>query len=242
MIQYPSPNHEPRAGGQSPVMVVLHGTWTRMIEESLAFLTDANPDREGGRVSCHYVIDKDGSVYQLVDEDRRAWHAGASYWRGIDDVNSASIGIELQNYGMKNVFPDPYTDDQIDSLCVLLQDIVTRYAMDRESIVAHSDVAPLRKDDPGEHFPWRALAARGLVLWPDESTAPPEMVQELLDSDDHLMNAIHGWGYDPSVDPAKARRAFDRHFVPEIFTGGVENTKALRARRLAALWAMKMGL
>lgn len=242
MISHPSPNFEARRDGAKPSLIVLHGTWTDTIEESLGFLTDANPPEGQGRVSAHYLIDRDGTVYSLVDESMRAWHAGESHWRGIDDVNSHSIGIELQNAGMKHILPEPYDKRQIEALIALLQDIIARHNIDVENVLAHSDVAPKRKDDPGEHFPWKALGAAGVAVWPDESRAWSETVNDLLSSEDSLMNAVQGWGYDPSLEPKVILKAFNRRFVPEVFLGGVDDIKTLRAKRLAALWAKKLGI
>ena len=242
MLHHPSANHEPRKNGLTPQFVVLHGTWTRTVEESLKFLTDTDPAEGFGRVSAHYLIDKNGDVYNLVDEGQRAWHAGLSFWRGVEDMNSASVGIELQNYGMKDISPDPYTDAQMAALADLLKGIMARHGMPPENIIAHSDIAPTRKDDPGEHFPWRMLAKENLAVWPDENRANPDMVAELLADEGALLNALQGWGYDASLDLRTIKKAFDRHFVPEIFMGGVDDTKTLRARRLSALWQQKLGI
>ncbi len=147
VIDYPSPNFEERKDGKTPRLVILHGTWTKTIRETLGFLTDTNKDRPGGRVSCHYVVDVDGTVYRLVDEDKRAWHAGASAWRGETDINSASIGIELQNDGVS-----PYPDAQIEALAALLKDIRARRNIPPENVLGHEDVAPGRKGRSGRAF------------------------------------------------------------------------------------------
>lgn len=234
MIDYPSLNYEDRRDGMTLHFVVLHGTWTGNVEESLKFLTDTNPPAGVSKVSAHYLIDKNGIVYALVDESKRAWHAGQSFWRGVEDMNSASIGIEIQNAGMG----DPYSDEQIQALIILLQGIMARHDIPSENILAHSDIAPARKDDPGAHFPWVTLAKAGVALWPDETRAQSEMVEELLNDDMALLNALHGWGYDARVDAEILIAAFDRHFLPE--TGGDLTT--LRGQRLAALWKDKLGI
>jgi N-acetylmuramoyl-L-alanine amidase len=216
MRSCPSPNFEPRRDGMSPSLVILHGTWTKDSDQSLAFLTDPDPNRPGGRVSAHYFIDTDGCVYRIVEESMRAWHAGASQWRGIADVNSASIGIELQNDGQA-----AYTMAQIEALIPLLRDITTRHGISPENILAHSDVAPARKDDPGPHFPWRELAEAGIGVWPNDDNA---------DAIGDLRAGLLEWGYDPGLPTDILAQAFDLHFVPE----GLSH---LRARRLAALLA-----
>ncbi len=155
MISHPSPNFEVRRDGVKPTLVILHGTWTETVEESLGFLTSQTPPEGLGRVSAHYLIDRDGTLYSLVDESMRAWHAGVSHWQGIDDVNSASIGIELQNNGKED-----YTAAQIDALIPLLQGIQARHGIKTESILGHEQVAPGRKDDPGPRFPWTLLRTK----------------------------------------------------------------------------------
>lgn len=164
---HPTANYDPsRRECDAPRYVVLHGTWTQTLEETLSFLTDNNPDRAGGRVSAHYVIDKNGDIYQLVDEAHRAWHAGIGEWQGVTDMNSASIGIEIQNYGLKGGAPDPYTNAQMTALSELLKDIMARHAIPPENVIGHEDYAPGRKDDPGPHFPWDILINEGLAKRP----------------------------------------------------------------------------
>lgn len=158
--QFSSPNFDERRDGKTPRYVVLHGTWTKTLHETLGFLTNVGGDN---RVSAHYVIDANGDVYQLVDEARRAWHAGAGEWQGETDMNSASIGIEIQNYGLKSGEPDPYTDAQMASLIALLKEILARHAIPPENVIGHEDYAPGRKDDPGPHFPWERLIKEGLA-------------------------------------------------------------------------------
>ena len=178
-------------------MVVVHYTTNNDAETAIRTLT--NPARE---VSAHYLIGRDGRIVQLVDEDRRAWHAGASYWSGHRDVNSASIGIELDNNGR-----EPFPPTQIDALLALLADLRTRYDIAASHVVGHSDVALGRKVDPGPLFPWRTLASHGYGLWcdPPYPTAPPGFSLEA---------ALQAIGYDPA-DPDAARRAFRLHFLPD---------------------------
>lgn len=149
-IDYPSPNFGDR---RLPVdMIVIHYTEMTDTAKTLAHLS--NPDAE---VSSHYLIDYDGTIYRLVDEEKRAWHAGVSRWQGVADVNSRSIGIEIMNDGKK-----PYTPAQMNALAALCHDIKSRHVIKPENIVGHSDVAPVRKIDPGPHFDWAWLARQGI--------------------------------------------------------------------------------
>lgn len=187
-----SPNHDVRR----PQLVVLHQTEMRSAESALAVLRD--PARRDP-VSAHYLIGADGRVFQLVDERDRAWHAGASRWGGRADLNSASIGIELDNDGVA-----PFTDAQIRSLIALLGDVTRRWGIARDQIVAHADVAPTRKVDPGAQFPWARLAAAGFGIWPrtDRDAAPPDFDPWL---------ALRALGYD-LADANAASRAWHRRF------------------------------
>ena len=151
-----SPNRNDR---QLPIsMVVLHYTGMRTAGEALARLCDPS-----SQVSAHYLIDEDGTVTNLVPEEKRAWHAGKAYWRGITDVNSASIGIELVNPGHEFGYR-PFPEPQMDALLPLLADIMDRHDIARANVVGHSDVAPARKIDPGEYFDWARLGQLGLAL------------------------------------------------------------------------------
>jgi N-acetylmuramoyl-L-alanine amidase len=154
---HPSPNFGPRRDGLTPDLVVLH--YTAMASAEAALVRLSEPEAE---VSAHYLVGEDGTVWRLVDEDRRAWHAGAGQWRGRGDVNSRSIGIELQNDG-RSPFPEP----QMAALEALLADVMARHAIPPEGVIAHSDMAPGRKGDPGPRFDWRRLALQGLSVWPD---------------------------------------------------------------------------
>ncbi len=151
-----SENHEPRIGVAEPRLIVLH--YTGMASGSSAVDWLCNPQ---SKVSCHYLIDVDGSIVQMVGEDRRAWHAGVSSWFGAVDINSASIGIEIQNLGHNGGLPD-YPLVQMQAVRNLCLDIMLRYGMRPHDVVAHSDIAPGRKVDPGEGFDWAYLAAQGV--------------------------------------------------------------------------------
>lgn len=156
----PSPNQNARG----PILIVIHFTSEDSVAESLKTLKTANST---GPVSAHYLIGADGKRYQLVSDARRAWHAGAGHWGTINDVNSASIGIELDNDGHS-----PFADAQIDSLLLLLDDLCRRHHIPRTAIIGHEDMAPGRKVDPGPLFPWKRLAQAGFGVWP-RADAPP---------------------------------------------------------------------
>ncbi len=189
----PSKNYNAR----QPSMIVLHYTQEGSAQEALDTLRTRN---SGGPVSAHYLIGKDGTIYQLVAEDERAWHAGDSQWGATDDVNSRSIGIELDNNGS-----EPFAQPEIDSLLRLLTDITARLGIPRTSIVGHADIAPTRKDDPGVWFPWDQLAAHGFGLWYDAGPLPdpPPGFDPMV--------ALKVVGYDLS-DPAAAIVAYHRHY------------------------------
>lgn len=189
----PSPNFDQRR----PNFVILHHTTNDTAEQSLRTLTDRSR-----RVSAHYLVARDGRIFQLVDELARAWHAGESYWGGSRDLNSASIGIELDNNGH-----EPYAEPMIASLLALLADLKSRYAIPIANFVGHGDVAPGRKVDPSRLFPWKRLAEQGFGLWCDPPyPAVPAGVDTPL-----LLQAMgyKVWNLDAAV------AAFKRRFVPE---------------------------
>lgn len=205
----PSPNWDER---KLPIsMVVLHYTELPSAEESLARLTD--PD---AKVSAHYLISEGGEVIRLVDEDRRAWHAGQSYWRGHPDVNSASIGIELDHPGHALGYRE-FADAQFEALVPLLARIVRQYDIPRANVVGHSDVAPARKIDPGELFPWERLAEYKLCL-----ARPDKLDQgDPFHNDASFYLALERFGYD-ITDGHKAVEAFQRRWRPEKIDGQID--------------------
>lgn len=158
---HPSPNHGPRRGGARPDLIVLHHTAMESAEAALTRLCDP-----ASGVSAHYLLCERGRLWQLVDEEARAWHAGAGRWGGVDDVNSRSVGIELANRG-----DHPYPAPQMAALEALICGIMARWRIPPVRVIAHSDMAPGRKTDPGPRFDWRGLARAGLSVWPD---APDE--------------------------------------------------------------------
>jgi len=155
----PSPNFEPRANGREPDMVILHYTGMTSHDGALDWLT-----RTESRVSAHYLIDLDGQITQMVAERKRAWHAGESCWMGERDINSCSIGIEIHNPGHEAGYPD-FPEAQMHATGALCRDICARHAIVPERVLAHSDVAPARKPDPGEKFDWARLYRGGVGLW-----------------------------------------------------------------------------
>lgn len=203
-----SPNWNER---KLPVsMVVLHYTGMRTAAEALERLCDP-----AAEVSAHYLIDEDGTVIRLVAEDKRAWHAGRSSWRGITDVNSASIGIELVNPGHEFGYR-PFPEAQMEALLPLLADIVKRHDIPRANVVGHSDVAPARKEDPGELFPWDLLARYRLAL------AKPKLAMRLVfDNPGAFYLALERFGYD-ITDPVAAVRAFQRRWRPSRIDGEID--------------------
>ena len=209
----PSPNHSERLRPVS--LIVLHYTETATLEQAVRILTATNTPK---LVSSHYVVGLDGEIVQLVPEDRRAWHAGISSWRGVPDVNSASIGIEIVNAGFDDAgAPVPYPEEQIAAVCRLCRDIQAHHPI--EDVVGHSDVAPTRKRDPGPAFPWSRLAREGVGLWTDGYAHSDESVPNLLTS----------IGYDVANEEA-ALLAFRHHFYPQaILSGGTRTRERLAA-------------
>jgi len=219
MIERPSPNFDER---KLPVsMIVLH--YTGMPDAAGALDRLTSPE---AKVSAHYCVDEDGSITRLVDEEMRAWHAGKSRWRGISDVNSASVGIEIVNPGHEFGYR-PFPDEQIAALIPLVASIKERHGIGRGDIVGHSDIAPARKEDPGELFPWHALARRRLAL--------PSPTRDLIDpfwTDAAFLLALERFGYD-LAEPDKAVIAFQRRFRTDLIDGIIDGE--CRAKLLALL-------
>jgi N-acetylmuramoyl-L-alanine amidase len=208
MIETPSPNFDERTLPIS--MLVLH--YTGMIDAPSAISWLANPD---AKVSAHYVVTEDGQVIRMVDENKRAWHAGRAYWRAITDVNSASIGIEIVNPGHEFGYR-PFPEEQMAALIPLVADIVNRYDIPRANVVGHSDVAPARKLDPGELFDWERLAKLRLTLKiPDGQLVDPYW------SDGAFLLALERFGYD-IADGRAATTAFQRRFRTRNIDGVID--------------------
>ncbi len=211
----PSPNHGERAGGLKPDMIILHYTGMETAAAALDWLC-----REESQVSSHYFVHEDGRIDQLVAEDRRAWHAGKSVWKGETDINSRSIGIEIANAGHLGGLPD-FPPVQIEAVAELCLDCGNRWSIAPERVLAHSDVAPIRKVDPGEKFPWEALHSRGVghcvppapigggrFFQKGDQGQPVEAVQTML--------SLYGYGIEVTgifcERTEGAVAAFQRHF------------------------------
>jgi len=238
----PSPNHGERRGGARPDCIVLHYTGVPSFAQALGLLTD--PATE---VSSHYLIDEAGSVLQLVPETRRAWHAGVSFWKGDSDINSRSIGVEIANSGHDGGLPS-FPEAQIAALIALVKDISSRWRIPRERLLAHSDVAPERKRDPGERFPWARLARLRVGHWvepapihgdalfaPAQEGPPIRALQAML--------ALYGYGVEISgVMDHKTEAvlaAFQRHFRPERVDGRADASTLATLRALIS--ALQLG-
>ena len=225
IIETPSPNFDER--GLPVSMLVLHSTGMQDAASALARLTDPE-----AKVSAHYLVAEDGQVIRMIDEEKRAWHAGRSYWRGITDVNSASVGIEIVNPGHEFGYR-PFAEVQIEAVIELTRKIVHRHRITRGNVVGHSDVAPARKQDPGELFPWAQLARHRLAL--------PRPTKNLVDphwNDASFLLALERFGYDVT-DREAAVRAFQRRFRPELIDGIIDGES--RAILLALLLPRPMG-
>jgi len=196
----PSPNFDERPMDTPIDILVLHYTGMKTAHAALERMCDPQ-----AKVSAHYMIDEDGSITQLVAEDKRAWHAGVAYWRGQTNINARSIGIEIVNPGHEwgyRAFPTL----QIDAVIQLSKDILARHPIPARNVVGHSDVAPRRKQDPGELFPWQKLAQNGVGLW--------------LDSNNHQTNLLDLGYEDESTDSILA---FQRHFTPNHLSGVLDD-------------------
>src|SRR4051812_43609532 len=210
LVERPSPNHDCRA--ETPIdILVMHYTGMRTTEEALARLCDPE-----AKVSAHYTVDCDGTVYAHVPEGRRARHAGISYWDGVRDVNSRSIGIEIVNPGHEFGYI-PFAEPQIKAVVELSQGILSRHAISASRVVGHSDIAPNRKQDPGELFPWQQLADFGIGLWPRNVVTGSAWDSNAFADDLRR----YGYGVPPDVDwpIADVITAFQRHFRPSCING-----------------------
>jgi N-acetylmuramoyl-L-alanine amidase len=218
----PSPNFGERRGHARPDCVVLHYTGMPTAEGALALLVDP-----AAEVSAHYFVWESGEIAQLVAEDKRAWHAGIGQWGGLRDLNSASIGIEIVNPGHDGGLPD-FPQAQIDATIALLRDIAARRAIRPERVLAHSDLAPARKRDPGERFPWDAPIVDGPLYGPGREGPPVRALQALL--------ALYGYGIElTGVYDAPTRAvvaAFQRHFRPARVDGEADASTVATLRAL----------
>lgn len=237
-----SPNIDERRGNLRPTVLILHYTGLPTVERSIEVLADPRC-----KVSCHYVIDAAGRVTQMVAEEKRAWHAGLSMWAGESDINSASIGIEIQNPGHSGGYPDfpPVQMIAVRDLCL---DICRRHRIRPERVLAHSDIAPARKTDPGEKFDWPWLARAGVGHWVPPVTVAEAGEGRTLSLGDcgpavvHMQQRLADYGYgiadSGQLDPATQYVvvAFQRHFRPALVDGRFDpSTSATLGRLLAAL-------
>src|SRR6185503_15026742 len=242
----PAPNREPRRDGRVADMLVLHYTGMESAEAALDWLT-----REESKVSCHYLIDEEGRITQMVPEDMRAWHAGQSLWAGETDLNSCSISIEIHNPGHEFGYRE-FPEAQMRAVEALALDILSRNAIPPHRVLAHSDIAPGRKRDPGERFDWARLARAGIGLWVEP--APLGNDQALGPGDEgesvaELQRALLEYGYGVEVTSTygtgleKVVEAFQRHFRPARVDGRADlSTRDTLARLLDALLANQAGL
>ncbi|MDX2158984.1 MAG: N-acetylmuramoyl-L-alanine amidase [Hyphomicrobiaceae bacterium] len=233
-----SPNIEPRRGVAKPDMLVLHYTGMKSCRRAVDWLS-----RPESRVSCHYVIDTDGEITQMVAEADRAWHAGVSAWAGHTDINSRSIGFEIHNPGHDDGYPD-FPECQMAAVASLARDVIGRQSIPPERVLAHSDVAPQRKIDPGEKFDWARLAAAGVGHWvspvrhdPGDAGIRPGTSSRVVAAAQSLLAS---YGYDvprsAELDPAtvKVVAAFQRHFRPERVDGHIDTSTLATLEALIA--------
>ncbi len=219
MIFAPSPNFDARPAGAPIDCLVLHYTGMQTAAAAVARLCDP-----AAKVSSHYVVDEDGTVYRLVEEQNRAWHAGVSFWRGVSALNDRSIGIEIVNPGHEwgyRAFPEA----QMAAVRELCAGILARHPIPARNVVGHSDIAPDRKQDPGELFPWAWLAGQGVGLWTDDTAAPSDVSADLA--------AI---GYDMRMPTKTVITAFQRRFLPDRLTSEPDEQTAGRAAAIRALF------
>ncbi|NVJ70081.1 MAG: N-acetylmuramoyl-L-alanine amidase [Alphaproteobacteria bacterium] len=238
LIERPSPNWNERPHGAAIDTVVIHYTGMRSGEEALERLCDPLAE-----VSAHYLVEEDGRLFKLVEEEKRAWHAGVSAWRGQENLNHTSIGIELVNPGHEfgyREFPGP----QIETLLTLLSGLKTRHTISVEGFVGHSDIAPDRKTDPGELFPWRRLAQAGFGLWSDAEAQSTEMLASIGDYGRNvaMLNkqlGIIGYHLNDAekfdVATECAVRAFQAHWRPETVSGCYDRGTAARLHDIVNL-------
>ncbi|HLI12703.1 MAG TPA: N-acetylmuramoyl-L-alanine amidase [Alphaproteobacteria bacterium] len=241
LLDRPSPNYGPRPPEQPVDILLLH--YTGMVSATAALARLCDP---AARVSAHYLIDEDGTCYRLVGEEGRAWHAGESSWAGADDINSRSIGIELVNPGHEFGYR-PFPEAQIAALEALARDILARHPAIRPSrVLGHSDVAPRRKQDPGELFPWARLARAGIGLWPEASPpvsletapfGPEESGPSVRSLQDELARYGYGIALSGRYDELTAAvvTAFQRHFRQARVDGIADGETRATLRRLLGL-------
>ena len=231
----PSPNIESRRDDREPDMLILHYTGMADARKACSWLCDPV-----SKVSCHYLVDEHGMIVQMVDENIRAWHAGVSSWKDEDDINSRSIGIEIQNPGHAAGYPD-FPEAQMLAVIALCRDIVTRNRIHPSRVLAHSDIAPDRKIDPGEKFDWARLHAQGIGHWvrPEPIDGGPFLqLGDQGQAVEALQAMLRLYGYGLEITglydgPTQVNvRAFQRHFRPTRVDGIADSSTVITLRRL----------
>lgn len=234
----PSPNFSARAAGKKIKYLVLHYTDTVTAFDALRILQD--PARQ---VSAHYLVDENGLALRLVPEEMRAWHAGQSWWEGESDINSCSIGIEIQNHGHGYGYRH-FPDEQMQAVAELCRDIISRHHILPYHVIAHSDIAPERKKDPGELFPWENLAHQSIGLWPRVTDNDELEAEDIAKDHEKIKSLMTYYGYDPRVDFTVLLSAFQRHFEQDVF--GFEEKIGVASlgtiSRIVALHRQKLAL
>lgn len=234
IIERPSPNFNERVGEGVPDILLLHYTGMQSCAAAVERLTSAE-----ARVSAHYTVDEDGTVYAHVPEHLRAWHAGVSSWRGHSDINSRAVGIEIVNPGHEFGYR-PFPEAQVEAVIALGQGIVKRHPIPARNVIGHSDVAPARKEDPGELFPWKRLAGEGLGIWVEAKDAgdPPLALGDSGERVTRLQEMLSRYGYGLDADGVFDERmrlvvvAFQRHFRPARFDGVADGQTQAILRKL----------
>lgn len=228
IVDYPSPNFGER-GVPAPTILVLHYTAMNSAQEALDRLCDP-----AAKVSSHYLVGEDGTIYRLVAENKSAWHAGASFWDGKTNLNAHTIGIEIDNPG-----DCPFSQAQMDAVTALCRWILSRHNIKPRNVIGHADLAPGRKPDPGWFFDWKGLAANGIGVWPSPTTADYERSAHWGESE--MRRALSQLGYSPNVEFAKVMEAFQRHWRQEVATDPDKIGKVDKesAARLTCLLRMK---
>lgn len=223
-----SSKYEDRAAGIDPYILLMHYTGMETGQAAIDRLTDP----ESG-VNVHYIVEEDGEIHESVPEDKRAWHAGVSFWKGEEDINSASIGIEIINPGHEFGYR-PFPQEQMDAVLQLSKGIMSRH--DIRHVLAHSDVAPERKQDPGELFDWEFLAKNGVGHWPLPMPEDYARAEKIALNDFEAEKLFIEYGYNPIAAFQDTVTAFQRHYYPDIFEKGTQgNIDQETIARLSAL-------
>jgi N-acetylmuramoyl-L-alanine amidase len=228
VLERPSPNFNERKNGAPIDMLVLHYTGMKTGEKALERLCDASAE-----VSAHYLIDERGGVTRLVEEKKRAWHAGVASWRGNTDINCRSIGIELVNPGHEFGYRE-FTDIQMSSLEILALDILRRYPIPARNVVGHSDIAPQRKKDPGELLDWASLARSGIGLYPPRCKPRVPHATTVREQLNRIGYEIETSGVIDN-EARKVIKAFQRHFRPQRVDGLLDSETAGRIATVAQM-------